>query len=286
MAEATAAAAQAANPGMDRFNRYYNAVLAQLQQDAGPERSDSQLKNYLMRMIRPTYDQAIAQRQQQTGQANAAIDTDAASRGMGTSTWVTDAKNRQRQNEAQDVATLNSNYNSTLYDSLLGLINQRDQNRLALMNQAQGVAGSMYDRWKAEDDALAAKAAGGGGGGFGGGGSGRGGGGGGGEDPTDPGYGTGTGLDVEQMARNGANLFGTLTGNIAQAIVDSQAAKAAQKSQMAGNMTQTQRERAGYDDKIDGKYVSATTQQPKKITIPTAPSATKPLGFTLTKKKV
>ena len=141
MAEATAAAAQAANPGMDRFNRYYNAVLAQLQQDAGPERSDSQLKNYLMRMIRPTYDQAIQQRQQQTGQANAAIDTDAASRGMGTSTWVTDAKNRQRQNEAQDVATLNSNYNITLYDSLLGLINQRDQNRLALMGGGYGDGG-------------------------------------------------------------------------------------------------------------------------------------------------
>ena len=86
MAEATTAAAQAANPGMDRFNRYYNAVLAQLQHDAGPERSDSQLKNYLMRMIRPTYDQAIQQRQQQTGQANAAIDTNAASRGMVTST--------------------------------------------------------------------------------------------------------------------------------------------------------------------------------------------------------
>ena len=73
--------------------------------------------------------------------------------------------NRQRQNEAQDVATLNSNYNATLYDNLCVLIIQRDQNRLALMNQAQGVAGSMYDRWKAEDDALAAKAAGGGGGG-------------------------------------------------------------------------------------------------------------------------
>ncbi|MBO7405321.1 MAG: hypothetical protein J6V24_10210, partial [Clostridia bacterium] len=129
MAEAAAAAT---NPGMDRYNRYYNAVLAQLQADQGPERSDSQLKNYLTRMIRPTYDQAIAQRQQQTGQANAMIDTDAASRGMGTSTWVTDAKNRQRNSEAADIASLNSNYNSTLYDSLLGLINQRDQNRLNL----------------------------------------------------------------------------------------------------------------------------------------------------------
>lgn len=186
MAEATAAVA--ANPGMDRYNRYYNAVLAQLQGDAGPERSDSQLKNYLVNMIRPTYQQAILQRQNQTGQANAAIDTDAASRGMGTSTWVTDAKNRQRQNEAADIASLNSNYNATLYDSLLGLINQRDQNRLSLMGQAQSIAGNMYDRWKAEDDALAkgTGGSGGGGGGSGGGsrrrrsGSGEG---------TDPGYG-------------------------------------------------------------------------------------------------
>lgn len=160
MAEATAATA--ANPGMDRYNRYYNTVLAQLQQDMGPERSDSQLKNYLMRLIRPSYDQAIAQRQQQTGQANAAIDTDAASRGMGTSTWVTDAKNRQRNNEATDIATLNSNYASTLYDALLNQIGQRDQLRMNLMNQAQGIAGNMYDRWKAEEDA--ARNTGGGGG--------------------------------------------------------------------------------------------------------------------------
>lgn len=251
MAEATAAAAQAANPGMDRFNRYYNAVLAQLQQDAGPERSDSQLKNYLMRMIRPTYDQAIQQRQQQTGQANAAIDTDAASRGMGTSTWVTDAKNRQRQNEAQDVATLNSNYNSTLYDSLLGLINQRDQNRLALMNQAQGVAGSMYDRWKAEDDALAAKAAGGGGGGgFGGGGSGRGGGGGGDDDVPDD-YGT---------ERNPLTKIPGLTEDYTKykPITSTPAS--------AGQMTQLQRERIGLDDKVDGKYTN--TRSTKTIPDP------------------
>jgi hypothetical protein len=182
MAEATAATA--ANPGMDRYNRYYNTVLAQLQQDMGPERSDSQLKNYLTRLIRPSYDQAIAQRQQQTGQANAMIDTDAASRGMGTSTWVTDAKNRQRNNEANDIATLNSNYASTLYDALLNQLQQRDQNRLALMGQAQGITGNMYDRWKAEDDALAARAAGGSGGGGGEGSSpGRPRGGGGGENP-------------------------------------------------------------------------------------------------------
>ena len=179
--------AEAANPGMDRYNRYYQQVLTQLQGDQGPERSDSQLKNYLTKLIRPSYDQAIARRQQQTGQNAAAVDTDAASRGMGTSTWVTDAKNRLRNNEAQDIATLNSNYSSALYDALLNQINQRDQNRMNLMSMAQGIAGNMYDRWKAEEDA--AKASGGGGGGFGDGGSGRRRRGSGSGEGTDPGYG-------------------------------------------------------------------------------------------------
>ena len=192
------------NPGMDRYNRYYNSVLAQLQQDAGPERSDSQLKNYLQRIIRPTYDQAIAQRQQQTGQANAAIDTDAGSRGMGTSTWVTDAKMRQRNQEVQDIAGLNSNYASTLYDALLNQLNQRDQYRLSLMNQAQGIAGSMYDRWKAEEPVTGGS--GGGGGVDDGGGTTR-------RNPTgptDPGYGTGNG---KTAWKTGTDQYGQDTVN-------------------------------------------------------------------------
>ena len=147
------ATAEQYNAGMDRYNRYYQTMLGQLQQSQGPERSDSQIKNYLVRMIKPTYDAAIRSRQQQTGQAKAAIDADAASRGMGTSTWVTDAKNRQMTNEAADVATLNSNYGSALYEALLNQINQRDQNRLNLMSMAQGITGNMYDRWKNEEGA-------------------------------------------------------------------------------------------------------------------------------------
>ena len=152
----------AENPGMDRYNRYYQTVLAQLQNDQGPQRTDSQLKNYLQDMIRPSYDQAIRARQQQTGQATAAIDTDAASRGMGTSTWVTDAKNRMRNSEAADIAQINSNYNATLYDALVNQLNQRDQLRANLMSQAQSVAGNMYDRWKAEEPATGGSGSGGG----------------------------------------------------------------------------------------------------------------------------
>ena len=146
-----AEAASSVNPAIDRYNRYYQQVLAGLQQSMGPQQTDSQLKNYLSRILRPSYDQAILQRQQQTGQANAAIDADAASRGMGTSTWVTDAKARQQNSEAADVAALNSNYNSSLYDALLSQIQQREANRMNLMGQAQNIAGSMYDVFKKED---------------------------------------------------------------------------------------------------------------------------------------
>lgn len=153
--------AEAINPGINRYSNYYNQILSQLQQSQGPERTDAQMKNYLVSLMRPTYDAAIRQRQQQTGQANAAIDADAASRGMGTSTWVTDAKNRQLTNEAADVANLNSNYNSALYEALLSQLNQRDQNRMNLMSMAQGITGNMYNDWRAEDPA---NATGGGGG--------------------------------------------------------------------------------------------------------------------------
>lgn len=148
-------------PTVDSYNKYYQAVLAGLQGENGlPDRTDSQLKNYLTRIMRPTYDQAIRQRQTQTGQNNAAIDADAASRGMGTSSWLSDAKMRQRTQEARDIADLESNYNSSLYEALLAQMQQRDQNRLQLMNMASGLAGNLY----AQDQ----KPVSGGGGGYGG----------------------------------------------------------------------------------------------------------------------
>ena len=240
------AEAAATNPGMERYNRYYNAVLQQLQADQGPERSDSQLKNYLQKMIRPSYDQAIAQRQRQTGQANAAIDTDAASRGMGTSTWVTDAKNRQQQAASQDIANLNSNYNQALYEALLAQIQQREQNRMSLMGQAQSIAGNMYDRWKAEDDALKAAGAGGGGAGGSGGGSkpGR-------RNPgdgedVDPNYGAGTNpLTKATDLLKETDKKGTLT-----------------TPSYSKNLTQVQRESLGLDDKINGQQQQIVTRNP------------------------
>ncbi|MDL2235299.1 hypothetical protein LJC07_03995 [Christensenellaceae bacterium OttesenSCG-928-L17] len=66
---------------------------------------DSVLSNY-QSMLRPGLDLAISNRQKQTQTNRANIDTDAASRGMGRSTWVSDVKSREMNAEASDVASL------------------------------------------------------------------------------------------------------------------------------------------------------------------------------------
>ena len=154
--------ADTTNPAIDRYTNYYNQVLASLN-GSMPTQTDAQLKNYLTKLLRPGYDQAIQQRQMQTGQANAAIDADAASRGMGSSTWVTDAKARQMNSQAADIAGLNQNYNSALYDALLNQINQRDQQRANIASMANSITGNMYGEFKKEDPTRAHSSGGGGG---------------------------------------------------------------------------------------------------------------------------
>ena len=156
MAETTAV------PVTGRYDRYVQAVLRQLTEGSGArDRSDSQIKNDLVRLIRPAYDRAVLERRRRSGEMNAAIDTDAAGRGMGTSTWVADAKQRQRAGEAADVAAINGEYLSALYEALLERIGERDRQRLERMSAAKSAAGRMYDRWKREEDALAVAAGGG-----------------------------------------------------------------------------------------------------------------------------
>jgi hypothetical protein len=72
--------------------------------------SQAELANQIAAYLRPYTENAINARRQQTAQNRAAIDVDAASRGMGSSTWVTDAKLRQAQAEAADIANLENTF--------------------------------------------------------------------------------------------------------------------------------------------------------------------------------
>jgi hypothetical protein len=79
------------------------------------EMSDEEkIRSNVAAWLRPNYDQAIANRQEQTLAYKANLDADAISRGMGASTYVTDVKNRQQNAEARDIASLETDYGSSL----------------------------------------------------------------------------------------------------------------------------------------------------------------------------
>lgn len=119
---------------MADFQTLYNQIYSQL---AAPTVSYSapskaQLANEIAAYLRPQYDQAVAARQDQTIENKASIDTDAASRGMGRSTWVTDVKDRAMDAEASDVANLESNYQAALSQAVQEQYNQAVSNKLAV----------------------------------------------------------------------------------------------------------------------------------------------------------
>lgn len=72
------------------------------------------LRLQIAEWLRPSYDSAIASRQKQTETYRAELDADAISRGMGSSTYVTDVKSRQMQAEAGDIASLEGEYGAQL----------------------------------------------------------------------------------------------------------------------------------------------------------------------------
>ncbi|HWS31053.1 MAG TPA: hypothetical protein VN512_13185 [Clostridia bacterium] len=93
--------------------------------------SEASIRSGIESYLRPSVDQAIANRQKQTITNKANIDADAASRGMGASTWVTDVKNRQQNAEASDVASMESNYGATLAERIAAAMAQERANSLS-----------------------------------------------------------------------------------------------------------------------------------------------------------
>ena len=158
---------------LENFSNLYNRAYAMFNNTYTPQ-SASTLKDALSRSMRPAYDKQIAARQDAAKANRAAIDTDAASRGMGSSSWVTDVKNRQNNAAASDIANIESDYQANLYNSLLNRLGQQDEMAMAAAQSAQGnalgLANQLYDK-------VFPKKTGSGGGGWGRGGSGGGGGG-------------------------------------------------------------------------------------------------------------
>ena len=103
------------------FEDFYSATRAAYEpvqveiEDFDREEKAAQLSGWL----RPTYDQAIADRERRTDTARAELDADALSRNMGTSAYVTDVKGRMLDSEARDVATLEAQFGAEVQKYLL-----------------------------------------------------------------------------------------------------------------------------------------------------------------------
>ena len=133
------------------LNKAYQDIYSQLQGSGGytplsmPEQTLDSITEQLAGALRPQFEKAIAQRYGATKEQKARIDVDAASRGMGSSTWVTDAKNRIMNAEAADIAGLESDYASQLAGDALNQYNNYLGDKLALDQYNQKLAQALGD---------------------------------------------------------------------------------------------------------------------------------------------
>ena len=92
--------------------------------------SEDILRDTIANWLRPAYEQAIADRRDRTQHYNAELDADAWSRGMGSSTYLSDVKERQYRGEARDVDALESDYASTLAGHLYDAMERQQEAKL------------------------------------------------------------------------------------------------------------------------------------------------------------
>lgn len=92
--------------------------------------------------LRPYLENAIASRRRQTANDRAAADVDAYSRGMGASTWLSDAKNRMAAAEASDIMAAQNEFLGRVGE-LANQVYENQQNRwlqAELQNEANRLA--------------------------------------------------------------------------------------------------------------------------------------------------
>lgn len=103
----------------EEFQSIYDNIYASMGDDAT-------LQANIEAALRPLYEQSKQQLEAERIARNADIDVDAFSRGMGNSTWVTDAKLRQLRSSESALASLDASYNNQLYNALLAAQQNRD----------------------------------------------------------------------------------------------------------------------------------------------------------------
>lgn len=98
----------------------FDSVFNSLVEAYSPELIDYEpvdgetLSSQIALWLRPAYEQSIDERERRTERDNAELDADAIARGMGGSTYVTDVKNRNFLDEAEDIAYIETEYGAAL----------------------------------------------------------------------------------------------------------------------------------------------------------------------------
>ena len=121
------------------FEDYYSRLISALHSygiDMALPTLD-ELYNQLTSFLRPSVDAAIEGRQKYGEPVMAELDADAYSRGMGSSSYLSSMKNREYDDIANDIAAMESNYNSTLAEYLYNASNElaNIQAQFAAMNR-------------------------------------------------------------------------------------------------------------------------------------------------------
>lgn len=129
----TDAAYRAQQGGTDTLGQSMQQMISYLQPDtlSYTPQSTEVLKAQLESALRPTVDAAIASRKEATELSAAALDADAWPRGMGRSTYVTDVKSRQQQDEADDIARMEDTYEAELAKRLMDAVNAEQERALS-----------------------------------------------------------------------------------------------------------------------------------------------------------
>ena len=110
-------------------NNYYNdetfeAIYQKMREKFAPTPvtytpvDEQTLAERISKVLRPMYDKAIAALFKGNQRSDAELDADAISRGMGSSTYVTDVKRRQDNATAEGARDLESDYGAKMADQL------------------------------------------------------------------------------------------------------------------------------------------------------------------------
>ncbi len=162
-------------------NEAFETIYEKTRKDYAPQLisytplDEQTLVERISAVLRPVYDKAIAAIFQRNRHADAELDADAISRGMGSSTFVSDLKRRQDNVAANNVSDLETEYGSKLADQLYkAMEGERDrllevekfnaQQQSAALEQAFSAAKVLYDAYLAAKAAQQAAGSGGGGG--------------------------------------------------------------------------------------------------------------------------